>query len=264
VANPDRIATGIGRRNESVLCSVRMLQLVPDRAVGGGSDVGRKGVQDGYASKRVISSSGPTGAIGDMFLPTAPLVASLAAVRFSLRDRPAGTTRGRRIGSRVCEGFGGRPSGLRQGRCHRRPDERPLHRQPRTHARLAKRDTNRPDVVIVCIPDNVLKKVRSVERDLTAEEKKKAKAIAKSREVRQMDMFDMLQEVEQTEEDFLKRDLRHALKARAMANKLPIQIVTERLLVDGAYNEDPATRAWNFTVGLYSRVPLYAHEARPG
>jgi hypothetical protein len=122
------------------------------------------------------------------------------------------------------------------------------------HARLAKRDTNRPDVVIVCIPDNVLKKVRSVERDLTAEEKKKAKAIAKSREARQMDMFDMLQEVEQTEEDFLKRDLRHALKARAMANKLPIQIVTERLLVDGAHNEDPATRAWNFTVGLYYKA----------
>ena len=46
------------------------------------------------------------------------------------------------------------------------------------------------------------KKVRSVERELTAEEKKKAKAIAKSREVGQMDMFDMLQEVEQTEEDF--------------------------------------------------------------
>jgi hypothetical protein len=122
------------------------------------------------------------------------------------------------------------------------------------HARLAKRDTNRPDVVIVCIPDDVLKKVRSVERDLTAEEKKKAKAIAKSRESRQMDMFDMLQEVEQTEEDFLKRDLRHALKARAMANKLPIQIVTERLLVDGPYNEDPATRAWNFTVGLYYKA----------
>ncbi len=80
------------------------------------------------------------------------------------------------------------------------------------HARLAMRDTNRPDVVIMCIPDDVLKRVRSVERDLTTDEKKKAKAISKSRENRQMDMFDMLQDVEQTEEDFLKRDLRHALK----------------------------------------------------
>jgi hypothetical protein len=122
------------------------------------------------------------------------------------------------------------------------------------HARLASRDTNKPDVVIMCIPEDALKKVRSVERDLTADEKKKAKAIAKSRESRQMDMFDMLQDVEQTEEDFLKRDLRHALKARAMANKLPIQLVTERLLVDGPSSEDPATRAWNFSVGLYYKA----------
>jgi hypothetical protein len=122
------------------------------------------------------------------------------------------------------------------------------------HARLALRDTNRPDVVIMCIPDDVLKRVRSVERDLTTDEKKKAKAISKSRENRQMDMFDMLQDVEQTEEDFLKRDLRHALKARAMANKLPIQIATSRLLEDGPSNEDPATRAWNFTVGLYYKA----------
>ncbi len=86
---------------------------------------------------------------------------------------------------------------------------------------------------------------------MTTDEKRKAKAISKSRENRQMDMFDMLQDVEQTEEDFLKRDLRHALKARAMANKLPIQIVTTRLLEDGPSSEDPATRAWNFTVGLY-------------
>jgi hypothetical protein len=95
VANPDRIATGIGRRNESVSCSVRMLQLVPDRAVSGGSDVGRKGVQDGYASKRVISSSGPPGAIGDMFLPTALLVASLTYVHGTRQDLLWGVAGGR-------------------------------------------------------------------------------------------------------------------------------------------------------------------------
>ncbi len=93
-----------------------------------------------------------------------------------------------------------------------------------------------------------------MERNLTTEERKKAKALAKARESRQMDMFDMLQDVEQTEEDFLKRDLRHALKASAMTNKLPIQIVTQRLLVDGPNSEDPATRAWNFSVGLYYKA----------
>lgn len=63
-----------------------------------------------------------------------------------------------------------------------------------------------------------------------------------------------LQDDEQTEEDFLKRDLRHALKARAMADKLPIQIVTQRLLTDGPNSEAPATRAWNFCVGLYYKA----------
>ncbi|HKQ10994.1 MAG TPA: hypothetical protein VJS85_07385 [Rhizomicrobium sp.] len=121
------------------------------------------------------------------------------------------------------------------------------------HARLASRDANRPDVIILALPEEVLKKARMVERGATEEEKKKAKEIAKSRASRQMDMFDMLQDVEQTEEDFLKRDLRHALKARAMANKLPIQIATTRLLEDGE-GEDPATRAWNFAVGLYYKA----------
>ncbi len=122
------------------------------------------------------------------------------------------------------------------------------------HGGLASRDANRPDVVLICLADEVQKRLRSVERNLTAEERKKAKALAKARESRQMDMFDMLQDVEQTEEDFLKRDLRHALKARAMANKLPIQIVTQRLLIDGPNSEDPATRAWNFCVGLYYKA----------
>lgn len=122
------------------------------------------------------------------------------------------------------------------------------------HARIASRDANRPDVIIMALPEEVLKKCRSVERGLTDDEKERAKALTRSRESRQMDMFDMLQDVEQTEEDFLKRDLRHALKARAMANKLPIQIATTRLLEDGASGEDPATRAWNFSVGLYYKA----------
>lgn len=119
------------------------------------------------------------------------------------------------------------------------------------HKRLATREINRPDVVIMCLSDEVLKKARTVERTLSAEEKRKAKQIEESRVSRQMDLFDMLQEVEQTQDDFLKRDLRNALKARALAQKLPIQIVTTRLLTDGPQSEDPATRAWNFGVGLY-------------
>ncbi|MGE3976459.1 MAG: hypothetical protein AB7F94_02625 [Nitrospira sp.] len=122
------------------------------------------------------------------------------------------------------------------------------------HSRLASREVNRPDVVILAIPDEVLKRARTVERGLSPQEKIRAKEILKSRTTGQMDMFDLLQEVEQTEDDFLKRDLRHALKARALANGLPIQIATMSLLQDGMANEDPASRAWNFCVGLYYKA----------
>lgn len=134
------------------------------------------------------------------------------------------------------------------------------------HSRLAAREINRPHVVLMCIPDDVLARSKTVERELSDEERDRAKEIEKSRTSRQMDLFDALQDVEETGDDFLKRDLRHALKARALANKLPIQIATSRLLLDTSGNEDPATRAWNFCVGLYYKsggVPWRLPSNRP-
>lgn len=122
------------------------------------------------------------------------------------------------------------------------------------HARLAARDLNRPDIVLMCIPQNVFEKVGTVERKTTDDERKRAKALERTRAKSQLDMFDMLDEVEQTPEDFLKRDLRHALKARALRSRLPIQLVTDALFDDTARNQDPATRAWNFSVGLYYKA----------
>lgn len=122
------------------------------------------------------------------------------------------------------------------------------------HARLAARDLNRPDIVLMCIPESVFDKVGTVERKTTDEERKRARAIERARVSSQLDLFDMLEEVEQTPEDFLKRDLRHALKARALRSRLPIQLVTDALLDDTARNQDPATRAWNFSVGLYYKA----------
>lgn len=122
------------------------------------------------------------------------------------------------------------------------------------HARLAARDLNRPDIVLMCIPDNVLDKVSSVERKATETERKRAKALSRARSSSQLDLFDLLGEVEQTPEDFLKRDFRHALKARALRNRLPIQLVTDNLLNDNMRSQDPATRAWNFAVGLYYKA----------
>jgi len=122
------------------------------------------------------------------------------------------------------------------------------------HGRLAARDLNRPDIVLVCIPYQVMGKVSQVERKATEAERKRAKSIRRSRASAQLDLFDALDEVEQTPEDFLKRDLRLALKARALQNRLPIQIVTNALLIDTSRNQDPASRAWNFSVGLYYKA----------
>jgi hypothetical protein len=122
------------------------------------------------------------------------------------------------------------------------------------HARLASRDLNRPDIVLMCIPDDVLDKVSSVERRATEDERRRAKEIRRARPSSQLDLFDVLDEVEQTPEDFLRRDFRLALKARALRNRLPIQLVTGALLNDTARNQDPATRAWNFAVGLYYKA----------
>lgn len=116
---------------------------------------------------------------------------------------------------------------------------------------LASRDSNRPDIVIIAISDAVLKKAHTVERTPTSEERKGAASIKKARSSGQLDLFDMFQEVDQSDEEFLRRDMRHALKARALRFRLPIQIATRSLLEDSIRGQDPATRAWNFSVGLY-------------
>lgn len=122
------------------------------------------------------------------------------------------------------------------------------------HERLAAREVNRPDVVLMCIPDEVIARLSTVERRTTEAERKRAKELERARTRSQLDLFDLLDEVEETPEDFLKRDLRLALKARALKNRLPIQLATDALLIDGTRNQDAATRAWNFSVGLYYKA----------
>lgn len=117
--------------------------------------------------------------------------------------------------------------------------------------RLAERDANRPDVVMACLPDELLETTRVVSRDLSLDEKRRARQIKEQAARVQLDMFDVLQEVEQTEEDLLTRDFRDALKAEAMRVRMPIQIGTNSLFIDGPHNQDAATRAWNSLVALY-------------
>lgn len=44
------------------------------------------------------------------------------------------------------------------------------------------------------------------------------------------------------------------LRPERSENRLPIQLVTDALLDDSPRNQDPATRAWNFSVGLYYKA----------
>lgn len=135
------------------------------------------------------------------------------------------------------------------------------------HQRLALREVNRPDVVLVCLPKSIRDQIGTIARETTDTTSATAKKIREAKASRQqLDFFDMLDEVEETEDDFLKRDLRHALKARALKNRLPIQIVTPKLIYETGLSEDPATRAWNFSVGLYYKaggVPWRVQPAGP-
>jgi len=118
-------------------------------------------------------------------------------------------------------------------------------------SRLASRDTNRPDVVLICIPDVVNERYRTVVRDVTEAEVKAVRAFRRANQAIQLDLFAVMDEVEQTTEDLLKRDLRLAIKARALRHRIPVQLVTSALIEDTLRNQDPATRAWNASVGIY-------------
>lgn len=116
---------------------------------------------------------------------------------------------------------------------------------------LASREINRPDIVLVCIPPEVRERAGNVTKELSDEAKAVAKSFAKRQKSRQLDLLDLLETVEEGPDDLIKRDLHNALKAKALQYRLPIQIVTRKLLHETNESEDPATRAWNFSVGLY-------------
>jgi len=122
--------------------------------------------------------------------------------------------------------------------------------------RLADLEMNKPDVVLCCLPTEVITKCFSVTRRLSHQEKAAAKALKNRSESRQLSLFDLLEDQgpEELEEDLLNRDFRRALKARALRARMPIQIATRDLLVDQKRNQDPATRAWNSSVAIYYKA----------
>jgi hypothetical protein len=108
---------------------------------------------------------------------------------------------------------------------------------------------NAVDVVICCLPSEVLATCWSTKRSLTAIEKKQLKA-ARNADPSQLS-FEALWTVDDTPESLLQRDFRRALKAKAMQIGMPIQIATSNLFLDNQASQDPATRAWNSTVALF-------------
>jgi hypothetical protein len=122
--------------------------------------------------------------------------------------------------------------------------------------KLGDLEVGRPDVVVCCLPDEVVRSCFSVSRNLTGEETAAAKVLRRRTQTRQLSLFDLLEDQgsEELEEDLVYRDFRRALKARAMRVKMPIQIATGDLFVDGERNQDAATRAWNSSVAIYYKA----------
>jgi hypothetical protein len=128
---------------------------------------------------------------------------------------------------------------------------------------LARREL-RVDVALCCIPNELLARCRIVEARLPAEQIRALRRDERVRASGQDQLFnpDMLAgepvsleaAADPRPEDLLTRNFRSALKARAMEERLPIQIVTDRLWSDRRDSEDPATRAWNFSVAVFYKA----------
>lgn len=115
--------------------------------------------------------------------------------------------------------------------------------------RVISNRSNRPDAVLCCLSDEVIKACWSVTRILTKVEKKLISDFRAQNRTQQLSLFG--EPVEEIEEDLMFRDLRRALKAIAIKYNLPIQITTNNLLLDSMKGQDAPTRAWNFSVALY-------------
>ncbi len=135
---------------------------------------------------------------------------------------------------------------------------------------LAERDV-RPDVVVCALPKELLDRCAHVEQSQPGG--RRGQQPPRSRRRRrtsgeQLLLFDPAQgSIEAASqplpEDLVRRDFRRALKAAAMDARLPIQIATPNLYEEGLRGQqDPATRAWNLSVGLFYKaggIPWRVH-----
>ncbi len=127
---------------------------------------------------------------------------------------------------------------------------------------LAERDL-RPDVIVCALPKELLDRCAHVEQSQPSGRRGQQPARSRRRHRtsgEQLMLFDPAQgSIEAASqplpEDLVRRDFRRALKAAAMDAKLPIQIATPNLYEEGLRGQqDPATRAWNLSVGLFYKA----------
>jgi len=116
----------------------------------------------------------------------------------------------------------------------------------------AKRNS-RPDVIVCAIPENLAKRVWSVQRPFSYADQAALRRIEQATAQGQIEL-PLGWEPEEIAEDLLSRDFRRALKATAMRFEIPIQIVRTNALMDLRSNEPPAIRAWNLGTGLYYKA----------
>ncbi len=117
-------------------------------------------------------------------------------------------------------------------------------------------DEIRPDVVVCCLSEEVVRNCWSVSSpDLTSQQRRAIRRQQQAAKIGQLFLpFGDEWDIDESPDDLLNRDFRRALKAGAMALRMPTQIGTLRLFADDMANQDPATRAWNVAVALFYKA----------
>jgi hypothetical protein len=120
---------------------------------------------------------------------------------------------------------------------------------------ISKLESLKPSVIFCCLPDEVIDRCWSIENDkVKKDDKKKIKSLSIGAQLQIQFGNDLLEDIEEREEDLLRRDFRRALKARAMRFGIPIQIGTDNLFLDLPKNQDASIRAWNSSIALYYKA----------
>lgn len=113
--------------------------------------------------------------------------------------------------------------------------------------------THRVDLIVCCLPPEIIASCRTVSRSLTPAERARLRAEKRREDSGQLVLCDIWNS-DPDPEELLQRDFRRALKAAVMTHRTPIQIATNALLSDEAAHQDAATRAWNSNVAIFYKA----------